>query len=247
MARAAAVGTGPAYPPTMTVHRPVALVTGASRGIGRAIALRLAPRWNIIALARTAPELDALALEIHDTGGTCERLVVDVTDARALRSALEGREVDVVVNNAGVGVMKPFVELQPEEWQLMMDVNLNAVYHVTQTVLPGMIARGRGHVIIIGSIAGKAGFAGGAAYSATKFAVNGFAESLMLEVRDAGVKVSVVMPGSVATSFSRTGRDQSWKLMAEDVAAAVEFLLDTPQRMLVDRIEMRPLNPPKKT
>jgi NADP-dependent 3-hydroxy acid dehydrogenase YdfG len=69
----------------------------------------------------------------------------------------------------------------------------------------------------------------------------------MLEVRDAGVKVSVVMPGSVATSFNRSGRDQSWKLMAEDVAASVEFVLDTPQRMLVDRIEMRPLNPPKKT
>ena len=231
----------------MTDSRHTALITGASRGIGRAIALRLAPRWNIIAMARTRPELETLAQEIADKGGTCEASVIDVTDGRAVRSALDGRDIDVAVNNAGVGVMKPFVDLQPEEWQLMMDVNLNAVYHVTQAVLPGMIRRGRGHVVIIGSIAGKTGFAGGAAYAATKFAVNGFAESLMLEVRDAGVKVSVVMPGSVATSFSRTGRNQSWKLMAEDVAESVEFLLDTPQRMLVDRIEMRPLNPPKKT
>ena len=200
-----------------------------------------------MALARTAPELDTLAAEVRSKGGVCEVLVIDVTDGRAVRSALEGRDVDVIVNNAGVGVMKPFVELQPDEWQLMMDVNLNAVYHVTHTLLPGMIQRGRGHVVIIGSIAGKSGFAGGAAYSATKFAVTGFAESLMLEVRDAGVKVSVVMPGSVATSFNRSGRDQSWKLMAEDVAASVEFLLDTPPRMLVDRVEMRPLNPPKKT
>lgn len=198
-------------------------------------------------MARTAPELETLAAEIGSKGGRCETMVIDVTDGRAVRSALEGRDVDVVVNNAGVGVMKSFVDLEPEEWQLMMDVNLNAVFHVTQTVLPGMIQRGRGHVVIIGSIAGKTGFAGGAAYAATKFAVNGLAESLMLEVRDAGVKVSVVMPGSVATSFSRTGRDQSWKLLAEDVAESVEFLLDTPQRMLVDRIEMRPLNPPKKT
>lgn len=174
-------------------------------------------------------------------------MVIDLADGRAVRSELDGRDVDVVVNNAGVGVMKPFVDLAPEEWQLMMDVNLNAVYHVTHALLPGMIQRGRGHVVIIGSISGKSGFAGGTAYAATKFAVNGFAESLMLEVREAGVKVSVVMPGSVATSFSRTGRDQSWKLMAEDVAASVEFLLDAPQRMLVDRIEMRPLNPPKKT
>lgn len=229
----------------MTGSRPTALITGASRGIGRAIALRLAPRWNIVALARTAPELESLAEEIRTKGGTCELMVLDVTDARAVRSTLEGRDVDVVVNNAGVGVMKPFVDLAPEEWQLMMDVNLNAVYHVTHAVLPAMIARGRGHVVIIGSISGKSGFAGGTAYAATKFAVNGFAESLMLEVRDAGVKVSVVMPGSVATSFSRTGRDQSWKLMAEDVATSVEFLLDAPPRMLVDRIEMRPLNPPK--
>lgn len=230
----------------MTASRPTALVTGASRGIGRAIALRLAPRWSIIAAARTTPELETLAAEIRTKGGSCEPLVIDITDGRAVRSALEGREVDVVVNNAGVGVMKPFVELQPEEWRLMVDVNLNAVYHVTRALLPGMIRRGRGHVVIVGSLAGKAGFAGGTCYSATKFAVNGFAESLMLEVRDAGVKVSVVMPGSVATSFSRSGRDQSWKLMADDVAASVEFLLDTPPRMLVDRIEMRPLKPPKK-
>ena len=230
----------------MTTSSPTALVTGASRGIGRAIALRLAPRWRVVALARTAPELDTLAAEIREKGGTCEALPLDVTDGDAVREALEGRAIDVAINNAGVGVMKPFVELEYSEWQLMMDVNLNAVYHVTHAVLPGMIERGRGHVVIIGSIAGKSGFAGGAAYSATKFAVNGFAESLMLEVRDAGVKVSVVMPGSVATSFNRSGRDQSWKLMSEDVAAAVEFLLDTPQRMLVDRVEMRPLNPPKK-
>ena len=230
----------------MPPSRPTALVTGASRGIGRAIALRLAPRWSVIALARTAPELETLSAEIQRNGGACEPLAIDVSDGAAVRSALEGRDVDVVVNNAGVGVLKPFVELTPDEWQLMMDVNLNAVYHVTHALLPGMIQRGRGHVVIIGSISGKTGFAGGTAYAATKFAVNGFAESLMLEVRDAGVKVSVVMPGSVATSFSRTGRDQSWKLMAEDVAEAVEFLLDTPQRMLVDRIEMRPLNPPKK-
>jgi 3-hydroxy acid dehydrogenase/malonic semialdehyde reductase len=231
----------------MTVSESTALVTGASRGIGRAIALRLAPRRRIIAAARTAPELETLAAEIRKKGGTCEALVIDITDGRAVRSALEGREVDVVVNNAGVGVMRPFVEIQPEEWQRMMDVNLNAVYHVTQALLPGMIQRGRGHVVIIGSLAGKSGFAGGTGYSATKFAVNGFAESLMLEVRDAGVKVSVVAPGSVATSFSRSGRDQSWKLTADDVAASVEFLLDTPERMLVDRVEMRPLKPPKKS
>jgi NADP-dependent 3-hydroxy acid dehydrogenase YdfG len=230
----------------MTAARSTALITGASRGIGRAIALRLAPRWGVVAAARSGSELETLAAEIRKKGGSCETLVLDLTNGDAVRSALSGREIDAVVNNAGVGVMKPFVELQPEEWQLMIDVNLNAVYHVTRAVLPSMIQRRRGHVVIIGSLGGKTGFAGGTCYSATKAALNAFAESLLLEVRDAGVKVSMVTPGSVATSFSRTGRDQSWKLTADDVAASVEFLLDTPQGMNVDRVEMRPLNLPKK-
>jgi 3-oxoacyl-[acyl-carrier protein] reductase len=230
----------------MTANEPTVLVTGASRGIGRAIALRLAPRWRVIALARTASELETLAAEVKGKGGSCDPLVLDITDAPAVQHALEGRKVDAIVNNAGVGVMKPLVELDADEWHRMMGVNLNAVFYVTRALLPGMIERGRGHVVIIGSLAGKSGFAGGTGYCATKFAVNGFAESLMLEVRHAGVKVSVVMPGSVATTFSRSGHDQSWKLMADDVAASVEFLLDTPSRMLVDRIEMRPLNPPKR-
>ena len=230
----------------MTSSRPTTLVTGASRGIGRAIARRLAPRWHIIAVARTAPDLETLAAEIWRNGGSCEPMVLDIADGRAVASALSSRDVDVVVNNAGVGVLKPLVELAPEEWHRMVDVNFNALYHVTRAVLPGMIRRKRGHVIIIGSLAGRNAFVGGSCYSATKHAVIGFAESLMLEVRDSGVKVSTVMPGSVATSFSRFGGEAAWKLTGDDVAASVEFLLDTPQRMLVDRIEMRPLNPPKK-
>ena len=230
----------------MTSSRPTALVTGASRGIGRAIARRLAPRWNIIAVARTAPDLQTLAAEITGTGGSCETVVLDVADGRAVKAALSSRDVDVVVNNAGVGVLKPLVELEPEEWHRMVDVNVNALYYVTRAVLPGMIRQGRGHVIIIGSLAGRNAFVGGTCYSATKHAVIGFAESLMLEVRDSGVKVSTVMPGSVATSFSRFGGEAPWKLTGDDVAASVEFLLDTPQRMLVDHIEMRPLNPPRK-
>lgn len=223
-----------------------ALVTGASRGIGRAIARHLARSWRVLAAARNREELETLRAEIEKDGGSCEVIVLDVTQADAVRDALAGREVDVVVNNAGMGVLKPFVELDASEWHQMIDLNLNAVFYVTRAVIGGMIERGRGHVIIIGSISGKNGFLNGTCYSATKFAVRGFAESLMLEVRDAGVKVSVVMPGSVATFFSRAGRDQSWKLAADDVAASVAFLVDTPPNMLIDRVEMRPLKPPKK-
>jgi 3-oxoacyl-[acyl-carrier protein] reductase len=233
--------------PMMESPTGTALVTGASRGIGRAIALHLSARWRVIAAARNVAELTSLASEIQSRGGDCEPLVLDVTDAAAVSRALKSRQIDVVVNNAGIGILKPFVELQLDEWKQMIDVNLNAVYHVTHAVLPGMIERGRGHVITIGSIAGKNGFVNGSCYAATKFAVRGFAESLMLEVRDAGVKVSVVMPGSVATFFSKTGRDQSWKLTADDVAATVAFLVDTPPNALIDRVEMRPLKPPKKS
>lgn len=230
----------------MTSSRPTALVTGASRGIGRAIARRLASRWNIVAVARTAPDLETLAAEIGEDGGSCETVGLDVADGRAVDAALSSRDVDVVVNNAGIGVLKPLVELEPEEWHRMVDVNFNALYYVTRALLPGMMRRGRGHVILIGSLAGRNAFVGGTCYSATKHAVIGFAESLMLEVRDSGVKVSTVMPGSVATSFSRFGGEAPWKLTSDDVAASVEFLVDTPERMLVSRIEMRPLKPPKK-
>ena len=151
----------------------------------------------------------------------------------------------MLVNNAGVGFLKPFLELTPEEWHTMVAVNFNALYHVTRVVLPGMIERRRGHIVVIGSIAGRSAFVGGSCYGATKHAVMGFSESLMLEVRDKGVKVSVVNPGSVATEFFHGDRDTSWMLVADDVAEAVAFAIDTPQRVLMHRIEVRASAPKK--
>ena len=224
----------------------VALVTGGSRGIGRATALRLAERYDIVALARDAAQLERLAAEIGSAGGRCRAVVADLRDGAATEAALAGIDVDVVVNNAGIGFMKPFVELSPEEWHTMVDVNFNALYHVTRSVLPGMIQRRRGHVVIVGSIAGRSAFVGGSGYGATKHAVMGFAESLMLEVRDAGVRVSVVSPGSVNTEFSpKGGRDTSWMLRAEDVAESIAFTLDTPAHVLVHRLEVRASAPKK--
>ena len=223
---------------------PTALITGASRGIGRAIARRLAASHEIVAVARSEPELDALADQITAAGGRCRSIALDVADADAVSTALAGLEADVVVNNAGVGVLKPFLELPLDEWRRMVDVNFSALYHVTRAVLPGMVSRERGHVVIIGSIAGRSAFVGGSCYAATKHAVMGFAESLMLEVRDAGVKVSVVSPGSVATDFSPPKpRDLPWQLLPEDVAAAVAHAIDTPPGVLLHRVEVRALSP----
>jgi 3-oxoacyl-[acyl-carrier protein] reductase len=228
---------------------PVALVTGASRGIGRAIALRLSrDGYDIVATARHAPELESLCAEIGSAGGSCRAIVLDVSDAEAVASALGGLEVDVLVNNAGIGTLKPFMDTTAEEWHRMVDVNVNALYHVTRALLPGMIARGRGHVCTIGSIAGRSAMLGGSCYNATKAFVTSWAESLMLEVREHGVKVSVVMPGSVTTHFNGhvPSPDDAWKLRPEDVAETVAHLVATPPQVLVHRAEVRTLMPPPK-
>jgi 3-oxoacyl-[acyl-carrier protein] reductase len=223
--------------------RPTALITGASRGIGRATALRLARTHDVIAVARTEEALDTLAAEIAERGGRCQTITVDVASPPAVAEALDGLDVDVLVNNAGVGALKPFLELTAEEWHRMVDVNFNALFHVTRAVLPGMVKRESGHVVMIGSIAGRSAFVGGACYAATKHAVTGFAECLMLEVRDAGVRVSVVNPGSVSTGFTDRHRDVPWQLVADDVAAAVEYVVGTPPGVLVHGLEVRALSP----
>ena len=223
---------------------PTALVTGASRGIGRAIALRLAATHHVVAVARDAAALDALVREIEATGGHAEGLTLDLTDFAQVEAQLRGRVVDVLVHNAGVGILRPLLDLTSEEWHRMMDVNVNALFHVSRTLLPAMVERGQGHVVIIGSIAGRSAFVGGAGYATTKHAVMGFAENLMLEVRDAGVKVSVVSPGSVATEFSgRAEPKAGGQLMADDVAAAVMSVVNTPPEVLVHRVEVRILSP----
>jgi 3-hydroxy acid dehydrogenase / malonic semialdehyde reductase len=227
--------------------RLTALVTGASRGIGRAVCARLArDGYDIIAIARNEAELESLSIEVSQLGGKCRVIALDLTHNAAIAAALYGVEADVLVNNAGLGVTKPFTELSPDEWHKMTDLNINALFHVTRAVLPGMLLRGSGHVCTIGSIAGRSAFAGGSCYAATKAFVNSWAESLLLEVRDRGVKVSVVTPGGVATAFG--GKTPSaaddWKLSAADVADAVSYVIGTPASVLVHRVEVRTLNAP---
>ena len=229
----------------MTSPRPLAVVTGASRGIGRAIAARLARDYDILAVARSKDALDELASAIGHAGGVCRTAVVDVTDAAAVARALQDVDAQLLVNNAGVGPIKPMLELTPDEWHRIVDVNFNALYHVTRAVLPGMMARRSGHVVVIGSIASRSGFVGGTAYAGSKHAAQAFAECLMLEVRDHGVKVSIVNPGSVATDFSHRS-DPGWMLSAEEVAESVAHVVATPPDVLVHRLEIRALAPKKK-
>jgi short-subunit dehydrogenase len=226
--------------------KPIAVVTGASRGIGRAIALRLSETHEVVAIARDAAKLVQLAKEITSGGGVCSVEPLDLADASAIERQLHGVQADVLVNNAGVITRKPLLRLTPDEWQEMMDVNVSALFHLTRQLLPGMIDRGHGHIINIASIAGRSAFPNGTGYVATKHAVLGFSESLMLEVRDAGVKVSVVMPGSVATDMKVSdSTDQSWMLKAEDVASVVAQILTMPSHALTYQVEVRASNPKK--
>ncbi len=224
---------------------PTVLITGASRGIGRAIAVRLAPTHHVIGLARSRNDLQTLGAEVAAHGGGFTGLEVDLRDRQAMALALDGVACDVLVNNAGVMFKKPFLELTPDEWHAMVDVNFNAVYHVTRAVLPGMVARGRGHVINIASIAGRSAFVGGSCYAATKHAMLGLSESLMLEVRDQGVKVSTVMPGSVATELTPGGSNVGWALKPEDVAECVASMLAMPEHALMYNVEVRASRPRK--
>jgi 3-hydroxy acid dehydrogenase / malonic semialdehyde reductase len=226
--------------------RPTALITGASRGIGRAIALELATTHNLILTARSADALSSLATNASAHGAEVQTIPCDLANVAGLQSALASVSCDVLINNAGVASIKPFLSLSPSEWNAMVDVNVNALYHVTRAVLPGMVERQRGHVITIGSIAGRNTFAGGSCYSGTKHFVMGFSESLLLEVRDAGVKVSVVMPGSIETELFPAGTDTSWMCLPEDVAGAVRHLVDTPPHLLQYIVEVRPLTPKRR-
>lgn len=225
-------------------RRPIAVITGASRGIGRAIARSLAADYDIVAVARRRPGLEYLEKEIRELGGNCTIRVADVGNGAEVREAMEGVEADVLVNNAGLGRLAPFLELEPDDWSSMIDANVNGLYHVTRALLPGMVRRGRGHVVVISSIAGRGAFAGGSCYAATKHFANAFAESLYLEVRDAGVKVSLIQPGSVATEFNSgdpTATANAWKLRPDAIAVAVRHVLSTGENELVFQMEVRAL------
>jgi short-subunit dehydrogenase len=206
--------------------------------------LRLAHGYDILALARTQSALETVATEVKGGGGACRIAAVDLMDPSAISRTLHGVEADVLVNNAGLGPTKPFLDLTAEEWHAMVDVNFNALYHVTRALLPSMIARKRGHVVVIGSIASRSAFVGGTCYAGTKHAALAFVECLNLEVREHGVKVSIVNPGGVATDFSAR-KDAGWMLRPEDVAEAVANVLATPANVLVHSVEVRALTPKK--
>ncbi|HEX5633392.1 MAG TPA: SDR family oxidoreductase [Gemmatimonadales bacterium] len=231
----------------------VAFVTGATEGIGRAVAWSLGRAgWQVGFCARNGQKVAAVQRELEEAGIVAAGVPADVgVEADVTRAVQDvtGRlgPIDTLVNNAGVLIAKPFLELTLEEFDRTMTTNVRSLFLVTRAVLPAMRAQGRGDIVNIASLAGRNGFAGGTAYTASKHAVLGFSRSLMLETRKEGIRVVAICPGSVATTMltdqPMLKADHERILRPEDVAATVLAALLLPERALVSELDVRPTNP----
>ena len=229
----------------------VALVTGGSRGIGSAIALRLAAMGASVAICgrnRAALEDSAKALEKLEARSFFQ--VTDVTRAEEVDDLVSKTEatlgpIQILVNNAGIGLFGPAHEKSEADWDRVLDTNLKSVFLVSRAVAPSMIRRGSGDIINISSLAGKNTFAGGGIYCASKWGLMGLSGCMAEDLREHGIRVSVVCPGSVATEFSGRGpKDATKVLAAEDVAHAVEAIVTQGQGSFLSEMHLRPLRKP---
>jgi 3-oxoacyl-[acyl-carrier protein] reductase len=237
----------------MEIRGASALVTGAGRGIGRAIAKALAREGALVtAVSRTPRELDSLVGEIEEEGGRARAFAGDLRDASVCPAAVDAAVstfggLRVLVNNAAIGASSNLADTSDETWDAVIGTNLTAPFRLTRAALPHLSRKG-GHVFMISSLAGSNAIAGLAAYCASKAALDHLAACLMLEVRQQGVKVTTIAPGSVDTSFGAMprGGDTSWMLTAEDVAATVVDLLRVRDGAHLSRVDMRPARPQKR-
>jgi 3-oxoacyl-[acyl-carrier protein] reductase len=226
----------------------VALVTGGSHGIGRAIALRLAALGSSVAICgRDVTALQSVAGELQARAPRVFSQVADVTRSAEVASLVEKTEqelgpISIVVNNAGLGVFGPAQEKTEEDWDRVLNTNLKSVFLVSRAVAPAMIRAGRGDIINISSLAGRNTFAGGGLYCASKWGVLGLSGCMAEDLREHGIRVSVICPGSVATEFSGRGpKDPLKVLTAEDVAHAVEMVVTQGPQSFLSEIHLRPL------
>ncbi len=229
-----------------------AVVTGGSRGIGRAIAEHLLRAGASIAICgRNSASVDRASAELkQSTGGEIFGEPADISKLDQVERffgvvASRFGNLDILVNNAGAGVFRGLQDLTPEDWRKTIDLNLSGVFYCCHHALPLLRKSGAGYIVQISSLAGANAFAGGAAYNASKFGLNGFSEAIMQDLRNENIRVSYIMPGSVKTGFGPNTGDDSWKIAPEDVAEVVLSLLRMPSRTLVSRVDMRPSKPKK--
>jgi NAD(P)-dependent dehydrogenase (short-subunit alcohol dehydrogenase family) len=230
----------------------VVLVTGGSRGIGRASVEALADDGFTVHFCSRSPGSVREAQEaLRQRFG--EKVTGEAVDVRRQEEVdgwvggvreREGR-IDCLVNNAGLGHFGPVTELTGDQWREVLETNLNGAFYVLRAAARVMVEQGRGWIFNIASLAGKNPFAGGAAYNASKFGLVGMSEAAMLDLRQSGVRVAAILPGSVDTAF-HTRDGSSWMMQPEDVAQMILDLLRFPERTLPSLVEMRPTRPPKK-
>ncbi len=232
----------------------VAVVTGGSRGIGRAVAeALLGEGWRVHFCGRTPEHVETARTELAGRfGDAVSGEAVDARSQEEVDRFVDGvlrreERIDCLVNNAGLGVFGPVDELTGEQWRETIETNLSGYFYFLHAVAPAMKRQGEGWIFNVASLAGKNPFAGGAAYNASKFGVVGLSEAAMLDLRQYGVRVAAILPGSVATGFSHPagGQDQSWRLQPADIAAMILHLLSYPPHALPSLVEMRPAKPPK--
>jgi NAD(P)-dependent dehydrogenase (short-subunit alcohol dehydrogenase family) len=233
-----------------------ALVTGGTKGIGRAIVrdlLRVG--FKVAFTARTKRDVEATAEGLSALGGArVLGLVADVRDPDSCESTVDAvvdrfGGLDLLVNNAGVGIFAPIQDMSTEDWHAQIDTNLSGVFYLSRAAIPPLRRSEDAWILNIGSLAGRNTFAGGAAYNASKFGLLGMTEAMMLDLRYEGIRVSHIMPGSVDTDFGGrpAGEKEGWALTSEDVSRAVLDLLRYPGNALPSRVELRPSRPPRKS
>jgi NADP-dependent 3-hydroxy acid dehydrogenase YdfG len=234
------------------LHRRIALVTGAGRGVGKAISVSLAKAGcRVVLAARTRDQVEAVQKEILSQGGDALAIPTDLTMDEDIQRLVEESQakwgaVDILINNAGWGKRAPVVGALLSDWDQTFRLNLRAPMVLAKALLPNMIAKREGAVINIGSVSGKTGEANGAAYSASKFGLIGFTQSLYEEVREHSIKVAVILPGFVDTPLIPPNRqlDRSKMIQADDIAQTVLFVLTSPATCCPVEITVRPQRTP---
>ncbi len=232
------------------LRQEVAIVTGATRGIGRAIAAQLCRLGaQVVVCGRGAREVERAARELGASGQalgiTADVQKLDDVE-RLVNQTMETFErIDILVNNAGIGIFGPVDRLAPEEWEQVVNTNLRGAFYTIRAVAPHMMRQGSGHIINISSLAGKNGFAGGTIYCASKFGLMGLSYSAAEDLRGYGIRVSVICPGSVHTEFSpHVGKNPEKMLKPEDVAHAVAMLVTQRPQSFISEIDLRPTQKP---
>jgi 3-oxoacyl-[acyl-carrier protein] reductase len=230
-----------------------ALITGAGKGIGKAVAIALAKEGvNVILIARTQEEIDSVAAKARSLRVKALAITADVADINSVNAAVEKalaefKTIDILINNAGIAAFGKFLELEPTDWERIIQVNLMGVYYVTRAVIPNMIERQTGDIINISSTAGLSGNALTSAYSASKFALLGLTESLMQEMRKHNIRVTALTPSTVATDMAKelklTDGNPEKVMQSEDIAELIIAQLKLNRRVFIKSSSIWSTNP----